>query len=341
MLNSAVLDLVILLTFTYFIGSLLLSAINESLTQGIWKLRQKNLKTALENLFFDGAWKGFVDNTLLKSPHIQSLAKGVINEKENFPAYVPANNFILALIEQIGSANYSSATLQNAIGNSQLPLQLKTVLQNIAAKADNKIEGFEKGVEQFYNDAMDRAGGWYKKEVRRILLILGFVLSALLNIDTLKISTDALSEKKALKENVDKIVMQLPNIQLTKNGDQSTVTIKDGKGKTMATQTATLDAKVDSAHKTAFKTTVENFKNIEGFYESTTGIGLGYKDCKDALDQWFGGDGINKIGSFLKKILGLLITAFALQLGSNYWFDLLNKVVNLRAVGKKPDEKKQ
>jgi hypothetical protein len=38
-----------------------------------------------------------------------------------------------------------------------------------------------------------------------------------------------------------------------------------------------------------------------------------------------------------KKILGFLLTAFAISLGAPFWFDLLNKLVKLRAAGKKED----
>jgi hypothetical protein len=40
---------------------------------------------------------------------------------------------------------------------------------------------------------------------------------------------------------------------------------------------------------------------------------------------------------WLLKIVGILITAFAVSLGATFWFDLLGKLVNMRAAGKKPD----
>ena len=40
----------------------------------------------------------------------------------------------------------------------------------------------------------------------------------------------------------------------------------------------------------------------------------------------------------LKKIFGLIITVFALSLGAPFWFDILNKLMNLRGTGKKPPE---
>jgi hypothetical protein len=38
-----------------------------------------------------------------------------------------------------------------------------------------------------------------------------------------------------------------------------------------------------------------------------------------------------------KKLLGFLLTAFAIALGAPFWFDLLNKLVKIRAAGKKED----
>jgi hypothetical protein len=36
------------------------------------------------------------------------------------------------------------------------------------------------------------------------------------------------------------------------------------------------------------------------------------------------------------KVVGLLLTAAALTLGAPFWFDLLNKFVNVRATGQPP-----
>jgi hypothetical protein len=40
--------------------------------------------------------------------------------------------------------------------------------------------------------------------------------------------------------------------------------------------------------------------------------------------------------SLLAKLLGLLLTTFALSLGAPFWFDMLNKVINIRAAGRAP-----
>jgi hypothetical protein len=39
------------------------------------------------------------------------------------------------------------------------------------------------------------------------------------------------------------------------------------------------------------------------------------------------------------KLIGLLLTALAISLGAPFWFDLLNKVISIRAAGRSPEEK--
>ena len=44
------------------------------------------------------------------------------------------------------------------------------------------------------------------------------------------------------------------------------------------------------------------------------------------------------LGAWLQKVFGLLLTAFALSLGAPFWFDMLKKAVNIRSVGRTPEE---
>ena len=41
------------------------------------------------------------------------------------------------------------------------------------------------------------------------------------------------------------------------------------------------------------------------------------------------------------KLLGIFLTALMVSLGSNFWFELLNKLLNLRNAGKKPLTKEE
>ncbi|HSU15463.1 hypothetical protein [Longimicrobium sp.] len=46
-----------------------------------------------------------------------------------------------------------------------------------------------------------------------------------------------------------------------------------------------------------------------------------------------------RLWPILAKLLGILLTAFALSLGAPFWFDTLNKIINIRSAGRAPDEK--
>jgi hypothetical protein len=42
-------------------------------------------------------------------------------------------------------------------------------------------------------------------------------------------------------------------------------------------------------------------------------------------------------GQWVERVLGWILTMIAVSLGAPFWFDMLNKVVNIRNAGKKPD----
>ena len=41
---------------------------------------------------------------------------------------------------------------------------------------------------------------------------------------------------------------------------------------------------------------------------------------------------------WLERIIGWLLTLLAISLGARFWFDILNKIVNIRFAGKSPVE---
>ena len=77
----------------------------------------------------------------------------------------------------------------------------------------------------------------------------------------------------------------------------------------------------------------ENQELANSLYKSlyNMGLPLGWKNAiprEDAVWDYV------KWGCL--KIIGLLITALALTLGAPFWFDTINKLVNIRSAGNKP-----
>ncbi len=52
---------------------------------------------------------------------------------------------------------------------------------------------------------------------------------------------------------------------------------------------------------------------------------------------WDADNGDSNMGSWVTKIIGLLITALAVSLGAPFWFDVLDKLNSIRSAGKKPN----
>lgn len=326
MILSTVINLVILLSFTYFTGSLILSAFNEAVIGALY--RHRHLETSFKEIFFSDDWKKFVQDELLASPHIESL----MTSKGRFPSYIPARNFILAIIDKIRKegGNYTKDTLIAAIGKTTLPASFKTVLIDLAVRASNTadpIKEFEQGIETFYTNTMDRISGKYKRRIRRSLLIVGFITAAILNIDTIKLVNESLADTSKLSSAVDNIIAKMPSMSV----NDSAVTIKDTAGKIIISRSSRYDTAFNSNVNN--KTAKEQIHTIVVDYGKTTGFHFGYEN--GFTNEWFG-----DAKKTLLKILGIWITALALQLGSNYWFDMMNKFVNIRAAGKKPDEEK-
>jgi hypothetical protein len=47
------------------------------------------------------------------------------------------------------------------------------------------------------------------------------------------------------------------------------------------------------------------------------------------------------LGGWALKIIGLSLTAIAVSLGAPFWFDVLNKLINIRSAGKQPERSRQ
>jgi len=51
----------------------------------------------------------------------------------------------------------------------------------------------------------------------------------------------------------------------------------------------------------------------------------------------WGKDSLNlTTGGWIQRVLGWLLTMIAVSLGAPFWFDMLNKIINIRNAGTKP-----
>jgi hypothetical protein len=234
---------------------------------------------------------------------------------ESFKANIPPIDD-LEQIKTLVSALPSDSTIKRAL----MPL-----LESAGTGADALDKAFDQ-MEKWYDEAMARVTGWYKRYSQTIALVLALIVALALNADTFEIGR-ALYRDPSLRTSIvamaqDAVKKGNPVTQAASNRDQK----KD----------------IDS-----IKSMDAGIKKME-----TLNLPLGW-------DQWFennkdeliknnisdaNGDIKNykKLVRFsLPTLFGILFTALMVSLGSNFWFDLLNKLVNLRNAGQKPLTKEE
>jgi hypothetical protein len=345
MFNSPILDLAIALSFTYFILGLIVSTVNEAIQARLGK-RAKFLRDGITYLFAhtNSNWEELADR-IYKSPHIISLK----DKRDGDPSYIPPGNFALALIdllkdtvvrdvngnkinEIVGLANMNTIRAKLTDPNGVIQGQAREALLSLFERANGDLNQFQKNIEAYFNAAMDRTTGWYKRHAQKWVFGLSVITALVLNVDTIKIAKTLWENPEGLKKSADQISQDVKNIK-EKDG---TYVIQSGN----KTETITTDT-VNSAGK-PIKTTVTKVTGLADYLKSAQ-IPMGWHGS--FRDEVFGTISVSGCSildgflSFLLKLGGISLTAFALLAGSPFWFDMLNKLVNVRNTGKRPDEK--
>jgi len=258
------------------------------------------------------------------------------------PAYLGADVFSDILIDVLGSKrpdtnapillkDISSFVNTSISGNPDL----KKIVGIYLEQANGDVQRFKLLVETWYDDTMDRVSGWYKKQAYRILLMIGFVLAVSFKISTIDI---------VKKLSTDKVARE----QLAAN---ATAYIQEKRNSlsSPAIPVVTRDSLLE--HDTSFIQAKRSLHEIDSMYQADIKdnnqvVGLGWGNYGGAKEFW------RKVGFVCgaafwpwhpafdwSALLGFIITALAISLGAPFWFDLLNKFINLRVSGAKPDDK--
>jgi hypothetical protein len=312
MTGFAILDLVIGIIFIYFLLSILCSAVQEIIS-GILRLRATTLNDWLRDAFDTGG----LGNLVLEHKLIAGLTK-----RGRLASYFPADKLALAILDIVSKGQnaiqpYTRESLANAIRNTNLLHDdFKGVLLQAIAKAPEDIDAAKKFIESWFNDSMERVTGTYRKKVRLVVLIISIVTTALLNVDTIALSDYLYNHPEASKA----------------LADQASDATKNQAYKDLVThidelQNDSLPPWKDSKQATAhFERIASEIKTTTAKLESFQLPILSWKDTPGGLYQW------------IIKIIGLLLTSFAVSLGAPFWFDILGKLVNLRSAGRDPSK---
>jgi hypothetical protein len=332
MFNSVAFDVVIGLVFVYLLYSLLGTLIQEIIATNIG-LRGIVLKMAIKRMLDDdGSTTNNLSDAFYRHPLIKYLASNALFLK-NKPSYIDQETFSKVVIDLLrGSDPQPGASDRvpiqrsfnngaTAWGNVPICPETLTYLKSIWADSQGDVQKFKANLEQWFNEMMDRTTGWYKKYTQIILMIVGLIIAAAFNVDSIKIIRNLQTDPK-LREQI--IAQATDYTKAHPNLD-----------KEVAETAAQVQAIIGSKNKKdSLKDVLAQKQKEKAFSDSlytqaTTLVGNDIASVKTTLATgWKGGFGPN----FSRlSILGWLLTALAISMGAPFWFDLLNKFMQLKS----------
>lgn len=218
--DNNILDLLISLTLIYALLSILVSILLE------WwnhyrKSRGKLLRSSIVRLLNDNLNYDYGD--LLYNHYLISGLKS----DSRPPQYISSSMFAEALIDTVASqvmhcrdvklTGITDGGKQYEMAGSPPPADvfsrykaalasmkaspLRDVLQSFLDKSDDNYDKLKLMIETWYNDYMDRVGGWYKTKQRGKLLVFGFAVALGLNVDSIHL-IKAISMDDRLRSNL-------------------------------------------------------------------------------------------------------------------------------------------
>jgi hypothetical protein len=317
---GAALDTVIGVVLMYVVLSLLCTVVNEYIATWL-RLRSKTLRDTLQKL---------LDVPTLHADFLNYGLIGGANSAsgEHPSSYISGRDFAMALFGALDPAKpiLGFGDIKQAV--TDLPdSNIRDALLAQLATTEGNIEGLRDNVATWFDGAMDRLGGVYKRKLKLISLLVGIGVALIVNADTIAV-TRALWRDDALRAQMvtvadvvvkdPKIISAVGSAPAQAQGATSEPSQPTGGGAPTPTAGSTV-------------TTGDILQALHDAQDRLRPLPLGWpyfvsypvNNTELALD-------------ILSKAIGILLTGFALSLGAPFWFDLLSTFMNVRGTGPKP-----
>ncbi|OAV45515.1 hypothetical protein [Lewinella sp. 4G2] len=346
-----ILTVVIGIIFVLLLLSLLATTLMELLSS-FFSLRGRNLTKALRNMLASSDPNEILVKEFQQNSLYRQLTEQYGQRQRSFaaPSYMNAETFQSILFDVVlkgddtSELNYRIAALPDA--------DLRNVLQQLYRESGQRENLFRLEVQNWYNNVMDRAAGWYKRYVQKILIFMGLGIAILFNADTVALYdrlsndpqtlatlADAAEQFVDARELVgDDIMVLPPDPDLDQSGPGNTPSYDaedypdyNGDGYPDYPEPAPVPMSYGdrATADPEFQAALQDLKTLLGneIAEVRRPLGLGWEGVElRALTPY----------ALISKLLGFLLTALAISMGAPFWFDLLKKLVNIRSAGNRP-----
>jgi hypothetical protein len=291
MFGSEILDIAIGMVFVYLSLSLVCSGVNEWIAN-LLQSRAKHLEQWVRDLLNPQQAKDeALLNDFMNHPLIRALYK-----QGKKPSYIPSRTFMLALLDVVAPIKADEGIrdldfVREKVAKLNNGDVRKTMLALIDDAGDDIAE-VRRNIEGWFDDAMERLSGYYKRRTQWVVLLLGITVSIAMNVNTFSVF-DRLYHDGAVRAALVAAAGQ-------------------------AVQQGQTAGAVPTTNFEAIQTQLQELK-----------LPIGWSDSDNVPSL------ANPLG-LLVAVLGWAISGFAAAQGAPFWFDTLNKLVNIRSTGERP-----
>jgi hypothetical protein len=184
MLGSTVLEVAIGLTFCYGTVALIVSTLQEALAAA-FRLRANTLLAGVKSMLNDSRFDGLA-RAVYQHPLVNPHADGTQPSERDMrtrPSYIEPAHFAIALVDSLWKVPGDFAQLGNAIETIPDP-QVRQVMRGLYGRARD-LQQFQDMLAGWFDNAMARMSGAYKRRQMLISLLLALLLAILFNIDSI------------------------------------------------------------------------------------------------------------------------------------------------------------
>jgi hypothetical protein len=209
---------------------------------------------------------------------------------------------------------------------------MNSMPQSIVQKG-SELEMVRVNIEEWFNNAMNRLTGWYKRRCLVTTMLVGILIAVIVNVDSVNLVSRLWREpdlRIAILNNIENI--------LTEN---NTSTLNVGQLSSIQQQFSSINLPVGwlgspisltGGPETTISKVCTPFSRQENEIYGILVSGQCYPIINspqvDDLTGWF------------IKLAGILLSGIAASPGASFWFDLLKKIINVRLSGVNPSEVK-
>jgi hypothetical protein len=190
MLGSSILEVALGIGLFFLLLAVICTSINEIIARFLG-LRADNLRSGIGELLGDPKLERIAKD-LYDHPLIKPL------EKTGRPSYIYSKTFAKALVDTLREGATTVVEVQKALNEDPtIPKELKRQLTILINDADNDFDELRKEIGFWFDHAMSRVSGWYKRKTQVVTFVVAVFLVGLLNADTLAVANGMIKNPAA------------------------------------------------------------------------------------------------------------------------------------------------